>query len=238
MAITRRATGHTPLTKPSAKDDLFADLDGSERRKPGCMSCRNLGCLFLFAGMLVVVGILGVVAETGLVKIPVLSSVLYAQAPRPIRPVTPVGVTDPLALLKGKAAESGGAQVSVTEGELTQLVQEPRTNGQVPVKQAQVAIEPQFVELYGLLSIDQGASTTVMRVRLVPSSVPGEFRLSDIHIGYVRVPLELAKFIVKTATGITPPDAVSAASLGVRSVVLGQGVATVDLDTSAFTGSN
>ncbi len=192
----------------------------------------------LAVAALVLLGILGIVAETGLIQIPVLSSVLYATPPQPIRAVEPAGPADVGSLLKSKAgATEGQVQVAVTEGELTQLVREPQTDGQVPVKQAQVAIEPRFIELYGLMNINQGASTTVIRVRLTPGTTPGEFQLSEIYIGYVRVPIALAKGIVALLTHITPPDMLSAAKYGVQSIALQQGVATVSLDAATLQGA-
>lgn len=233
MAVTRRASAITANRMQG--DDIFADLDHAHRRR-GCFSCRNLGCLLLVFIVVVIVGIFGIIAETGIIQIPILSTALYATPPAPIRTVEPAGQTSLDALLHSKidglatGAANEQPQLSVSEEELTQLVREPRTNGEVPVKQAQVSIEPKFVELYGLITLPKANNSVVIRIRLAPTSQPDTLQLSDIRLGYVRVPTSLAKAIVHLATGITVPDTISAQQFGILGITLGQGNVTLRID--------
>ena len=239
MAITRRASAlpdSENAKKEKANDHLFADLDHAHRRQ-GCFSCRNLGCAFVLVLGLMVLGVFGVVAETGLVRVPVLSSALYQQPPRPIRPVEPAGETSVEALLMEKiqaldpATANGQVRLTVGEDELTKLVQEPRANGQVPVKQAQVTIEPTFVELYGLINMPNGEKSAVLRIRLEPNPAKtSEVRVSEIRLGYVRVPIPLATLIVRIATGYLPPETLSGEQFGVRAIELNRGTITLTVD--------
>lgn len=238
MAITRRASAlaDSDNAKQKQKDHLFADLDHAHRRR-GCFSCRNIGCALVLIVGLAVVGVLGVIAETGLVRIPVLSSVLYQEPPKPIRPVEPAGPTSVDALFSEKfkelqvAATTGQAKLVISDAELTKLVQEPRANGQVPVKQAQITAEPTFVELYGLINMPNGEKSAVLRIRLEPDPAKAsEVRVSEIRLGYVRVPIQLAKLIVRIATGYMPPDVLSGEQFGVRSIELNRGTITLSVD--------
>lgn len=233
MTVTRRASAITANRMQG--DDLFADLDHAHRRR-GCFNCRNLGCFFLLLILVCIVGVFGIIAETGIVRIPVLSAALYNAPPPPIRTIEPTGQASIEALLRAKSAAltvvatSQQPQVSISEQELTQLVREPRANGQVPVKQAQVTIEPTFVELYGLITLPNASDSVVIRIRLLPTTQPDVMRLGDIRLGYVRVPTSIAKAIVRLATGIAVPDTISGAQFGIRGIVLDRGSATVQVD--------
>ena len=232
MAVTRRASA---ITANRMQDDLFADLDHAHRRR-GCFSCRNFGCLFLVLIVVGIVGIFGIIAETGIVRIPILSTALYTAPPSPIRTVEPTGETSIDALLHTKVAglttvaTSAQPELSVSEEELTQLVRVPKTNGEVPIKQAQVSIEPAFVELYGLITMPKANNSVVIRIRLVPTSQPDTMRLADIRLGYVRVPTSLAKAIVHLATGVTVPDTFSGAQFGILGITLDRGSAVLRVD--------
>lgn len=233
MTVTRRASA---ITANRMQDDLYADLDHAHRRR-GCLSCRNLGCLMLIFLVVGVVGLFGVVAETGIVQVPVLSSAFYPTPPAPLRAVEPTGQRSVELLLQSKLDELKGLaaspqpQVNVSEAELTQIVREPHLNGQVPIKQAQITVEPTFVELYGMISMPSMNTNTVIRVRLMPiANEPATLKLSEIWIGYVRVPISVAKTIVRLATGLTPPDKISGEQFGVQGVTLGRGSATLLID--------
>lgn len=233
MTVTRRASA---ITANRMQDDLYADLDHAHRRR-GCFSCRNLGCLVLILLFIGVVGIFGVVAETGIIQIPVLSTAFYPAPPKPLRAVEPTGQRTIESLLQSKSDELKGLattvqpKISVSEAELTQLAREPRLNGQVPIKQAQVTIEPTFVELYGMIAMPSMNTNTVIRVRLIPIvNDPATLKLSEIWIGYVRVPISLAKTIVRMSTGLTPPDEISGTQFGVQGITLDRGSATVLVD--------
>jgi hypothetical protein len=233
MTVTRRASAITANRMQG--DDLFADLDHAHRRR-GCLSCRNLGCFFLLLIFICIVGVFGIIAETGIVRIPFLSAALYNTPPPPIRIVEPTGQSSIEALLREKSATLTAAvtsqqpQVSISEQELTQLVREPRANGQVPVKQGQVTIEPTFVELYGLITLPNASDSVVIRIRLLPAAQPDSLRLGDIRLGYVRVPTSIAKAIVRLATGIAVPDTISGAQFGIRGMILDRGSAMIQVD--------
>jgi hypothetical protein len=233
MTVTRRASA---ITANRMSDDLYADLDHAHRRR-GCFSCRNLGCLVLILLFVGVVGVFGVVAETGIIQIPVLSTAFYPAPPKPLRAVEPTGRRTIESLLQSKSDElkdlatTAQPQVVISEAELTQIVREPRLNGQVPIKQAQITIEPTFVELYGMISMPGMNTNTVVRVRLVSiANEPAALELSEIWIGYVRVPLSVAKAIVRISTGLTPPDKISGTQFGVQGIKLDRGSATLIID--------
>jgi hypothetical protein len=217
------------------KDDIFADLDHAHRRR-GCFSLRNLGCFVLLMILAVIAVLLGIIAETGLVRIPVLSNALYSTPPGPLRAVEPTGQASIESMLQSKEKDLVGLavgaqpQITVTESELTQLAREPWVNGQVPIKQAQVTIEPTYVELFGLITIPVTDSTAVVRARLIPvASQPTQLQLSEIRIGYVRVPINIAKAIIHSATGITP-DSISVGQFGIQGLNLGGGTVMLELD--------
>lgn len=238
MPVTRRAAIGQPILQK--KDDIFADLDKSHKRS--CFSCRNFGCGILLVIAIGVFGILGVVAQTGIIQIPGISDMFYSKPPVPLRFVLPSGPVSVEELLKSKTkdiaqtSEMGNVQVVATEEELTQILREPRANGQVPIKQAQIVVEPAFVELYGTMSLfNDSKSSIVLRVRVKPTGQPATFALDEIWLGYVKIPNNLAKIIIKNATGYSVPDTFSAQQFNIENAILGNGSATLTVPKKALT---
>lgn len=177
--------------------ELFAELDRAKRKR-NCFSCRNLGCLFLVVLIGLVIGAAGWVASTGAIKIPVLSSLFYPEAPEPQRvvdaAVDSVDVTKILEnALKNQLEQTttlDGEQVvklTLTEKELSALLRIPNDKGEVFLKQGQVVIDSNGAELYGKKNFKLFPETVVIRIDFIP--VGEDVAMARARLGFARLPL-------------------------------------------------
>lgn len=211
----------------SSNGDFYADLDKAKRR-PGCFSCG--GCLGLIGILLfaVVIGVAGLVAASGIVRVPLLSAMLYKEDPQPRRVVEPATATSFATLF---AQVGTGGALTLTEAQLTAALREPTSAGQVPLKRGQLAIDRNSVELYGQVTTGEFGEPVIVRVEgtMVNDTV---IEATSVKVGYVDVPLQLAKFLAPLIAGqdISRYDL---ARHSVTSLILGPGSIDIVIDAQA-----
>ena len=179
------------------------------KKKRGCFSC---GLIALLVGVFVLLWIGWVVAASGLVRIPVLSSVAF-QEPKPVRVVEPSNVT-PEAWLESRIVteftrriRSGDLHnrrvtLTVPEGVLTMLV---RGSGELIDIQdipfdfslAQVAVVDENLEVF--LPVED--TKTALRIEITPSIGEDglDVRIDTVRVGSWRAPRWLVRAIVNQA---------------------------------------
>lgn len=224
-----------------AKDEnLFKEMDQATKKR-SCMSCG--GCALVLG-----VGLIGLalvtastVAATGIVRIPVLSTLFYRTQPVPVRTVVPDGPTELGSLLESKLKDPQvikTQRITVTEAELTQLLRDPGQDGQVVIKQGQLAIDSGEAELYGQVTLF-GDSPVTMRANIVPDSSGQGLTVSSLALGNVTMPkiitdtaLNYAIAAVTSQLRLEPTT--NLADLGIESVQLQPGVLDIVVSPDLF----
>lgn len=234
--VVRRVAVDTETGGKEKQKDFYADLDAAKRgRRLGCGSCVSLFALFLFV---IVLGILGVIATTGYVRVPLVSDMVYKQDPEPRKAVDPTYTGGVAGLIQTKAATLGasGGTVTLTEGELTGALREPNAKGELLLKQGQVSIAPDGMEVYGQVTELGNVRPVILRAYLVPASnLPGQIELQELKVGHLTVPLQYARQAIQFFLGIDLGTTASLTPYGIQSVALGQGTATLQLSSAGFT---
>ncbi|MEK7139388.1 MAG: hypothetical protein AAB817_01685 [Patescibacteria group bacterium] len=149
----------------------------------GCGCCSGSLGIFIILGLLV----LGVVARTGLVQIPVVSRVVYRQ-PAPSRIVAP---TTTAALVPQRTAD-GRYQVTLTEGDLTATVQQTfatmnESNQLATFETGQVAINGDTIEIFATFSRPAGGSA-MMQLMPIVIDHQLQFQLEQLRLGALALP--------------------------------------------------
>src|SRR5690606_34483782 len=129
MVVRRVSVDADPGGSDKKAKEFYADLDAAKRgRRFGCGGCLGLLLLVLLVG---VVGVLSLVATTGYVRVPLISSLVYKEDPQPRRAVEPTHTGGITGLIQAKAATLGaaGGVITLTEGELTGALREPNAQG-------------------------------------------------------------------------------------------------------------
>ncbi len=166
------------------------------------------GCLLVMLLMLAVPVLYcaSVVAKTGLARVPVLTPWLYAPA-TPSRKVLPLGGSTSASVMRVIATRSsydphfGTVTFTVKEAELTTLLQHAvweAPDGQLPfkIREAQVAVDPNEVEVF--LVVPRGTSETTVLARMKPVVKEGsliEFDVRQLRIGAQEIPKSAANFL-------------------------------------------
>lgn len=230
-------SGSQPNPKVKRDDELFADLDRA-RKRFSCFTCG--GCLGFAILLLILVigGVLGLVAATGVVRIPVVSDLVYPEAPRPSRVVEPGGsVTELDQFLASKVAGAeltdGATRLSLREEELTQLLRTPNAAGEVTFKQGQVAVDPEGIELYGQVTPPQLSSPVVVTANLIPAPNSGVLTLSSLKVGRVMVPPALAERVTSLILSQNFTGGIELGLFGIEAIHLGDQVVLLDLSPEA-----
>ncbi|MBI4185513.1 hypothetical protein HY524_00495 [Candidatus Berkelbacteria bacterium] len=224
----------TRVTPPQGKrspteGDFYADLDASKRRL-GCGGCGGcllgLSLLFLALGL----SILAIVAATGAISVPFVSSLVYKEDPLPRRVVDVSTSTRLDSLLSQlKPTPTGQAGTIVTEAELTALLREPSDSGTVILKRGQVAIDASSAELFGQVTLPQVQRPVMLRVELTPLDQQ-TVTVTKLTVGNLTIPMTLVRLLVTRATGIDVTSSQALERFGITSLSLGSGTVTVIVD--------
>lgn len=186
------ASDEAEKPKEKGKDDgLFHDMDQASKRR-SCFSCGNCAIVLVLGLILLVIGILAAVAATGVIRIPLLSPLVYQTPPGPTRVVEPTGPADAGVLIQEKLKNPAilkSRTVGFTEGELTQLLRDPGSDGEVFLKQGQVAVDAGQAEIYGQITIMN--NPLVVRVELEPTTSNQSLAVTELALGRVTIPRAL-----------------------------------------------
>src|SRR3989304_4345836 len=165
-------------------------------QKKGCLNFRN--CCFCCLGIFIafIIALLVLISLSGLVRIPLLSPLLYGDGPKPSRVVSPQSVDSKyFENLFKTAGEANQSQIIINENILSYLIndyankennvlvsEDRRTKG------SQLAIEDMYAELfYKPLS-----PRTALTIKIIPTQTG--YKTGKIKIGKLRVPVFAANF--------------------------------------------
>ncbi|MBI4032823.1 hypothetical protein HY374_03910 [Candidatus Berkelbacteria bacterium] len=220
-------------TSEKSKDDgLFKEMDQAAKKR-NCFSCGNCAIIVVLALVVLALGLASAVAATGLVRIPVLSGMVYKASPLPTRVVEPSGPANFSGLIAAKVQDPtvlATRQATFTEAELTQVLREPGADGEVILKQGQVAIDAGRAELYGQITL--GGNPLVITVDVLPTSTPPGLGVSTIRLGRVTVPKTLTDVVTRTVLDMVASQmqfeaGTTLADIGVEQIRLTPGGLTI-----------
>lgn len=212
------------------KEEIKSELrhEAFRRKMFGCGACA---VMWLFVIGLPVFFLARTLSKTGFFDVPVLGTRYYKPS-APVREVLPLaGSTKDtiLASLRAKIKfdpRLGTAKIPFTEAELTTLVRDTVAEAAAndglafAVEKAQVAIEPDLVEIFAVLPRD--ARDTTVRLRFTPLASKGKFEIEirEVVLGDYVVPQALAKTVVNTlAQGLVSAISEGAEGLGTLNAI-------------------
>jgi len=173
-------------------------------KKRSCLSCFN--CLIV---LIVSIGILlslaaFLVAKTGLIFVPIFSDMFY-RVPKPLHVVSPAelkSVSWEDKLQQSWDGHSAGVKISLTEGELNQILQEglmqmETENSNLKVKHAQISIDTSGIEIFSQL---EKPREIYLIVDLLPTLQNDKWQLvlKEVRMGDLAVPKIFTSFFTKT----------------------------------------
>lgn len=160
------------------------------------------GCLMRVLGLvlLLVIGSMAWLAYLGLFEVPLLTTLLY----KPITPVREIIVDSEDSekigsVISGRLEESAGLKfsLSLSEEELTSLIRSALMNNtELPFRNVQTAIEPQFIEIFGELVEEK--RTYLVALNVIPVLEQRELQLQVVksRIERLRIPSSLVELVV------------------------------------------
>ncbi len=190
-------------TRQELKKEIMAEMKHDARRKKvvHCLGCFALELLVI---AIPVVFVAVMLAKTGLVNVPLLTSWLY-RPNYPSRQVQPLVGSNAAEILIAQATRPkvnpnfGTMTVSFSEAQLTTIAQEGLTAAgsslPLPMKSLQIAIDADSLELYGV-SPQNGRDVTIM-AKIVPSVDGGELKIDvkELKIGALDVPASASQML-------------------------------------------
>ncbi|MGI6103485.1 MAG: hypothetical protein ACOYBJ_02610 [Patescibacteria group bacterium] len=240
MVVSRAEVPAKGNDKAAAKSEkgFYDELEASKRKR-SCLSLQSCGCLLLAFLALCFLAAAALVAASGLVRVPVLSDLVY-RAPAPARLVEPSGALNFSEFIAAQLKEQGtssGDQVTITltEGQLTSMLQAPDAGGRVLLKQGQVAISGSSLEIFGQVLPTQGSQPVSIRVLFVPGADRRTLQITEAQIGNVPVAPKLLGTVTDMFLGATPLQGRDIKELGITGIQLGQGQLTLQVDPAQFT---
>ena len=204
--------------------------------KKSCFNFRN--CCFCCLGIFLaaIIGFLIFLTLSGLVRLPLLSPLLYGDGPKPSRAVTLQQVDDKYFenLLK-TAGETNQSQVIISENVLSYLINDfanKENNVLVAEKErtkgSQLAVEDGYTELF----FKPQSPKTALTIKIVPSQ--NGYRAGKIKIGKLRVPVFAANFFFSRFLDFSSMYD----SSGIKALKLEEGRILIEIDPTFFQGDN
>lgn len=135
---------------------------------------------------------------SGIVKVPILTPLIYGKGPQPKRVVEPAKVgLETITEKMTEAAKSGLNQVTFTEEELTTLLKQDNKQ----LRDANLAIDPNEIEVFGYL--EEGTYNTHLTVGFMPEITEGEldFKFRRVKLGKLPIPVWGINLAVKRMLG-------------------------------------
>jgi len=185
-----------PETRQALKKEIMAEIkqDARRRRLLNCLGCLTLELLAVLIPLVFVAVLL---ARTGLVQVPLLTSWLYRPV-APSRTVLPLAGSNTADILIAEISKPkvnpnfGTFKISFNESELTTMAKDGlnAAGDSLPLKvdSVQVAVDADAVELFAT-SPQKGRAVTI-RIRFVPNVDGGKLKLTinELKIGSLDVP--------------------------------------------------
>ena len=192
-------TDDTSLTVPAVEqNEVIQDLTKKRPRRRG--SCLTIIAVFF---VLVVVGLGWMIASTGLLRVPILSSIAF-RTPVPTRHVSPGLPAEKFAAsyfasTVAKRLQEGGGEfidrtitLQVPESSLTATLQNALRGSSasfLDVNSAQIVVLPnEELELFIPVRTDAGLTALTARVSLVADQGKFNLSLKDVLVGSVDIP--------------------------------------------------
>lgn len=198
------------------KREITQEIRQDDRRKRimGCGGCLLAALIVLAIPTLYIASLL---AKTGFVDVPVLSRALYRPS-EPRRTVLPLYGTTPETMYRVLATKVtydpavSLATMPVTEAEMTTLLQHALFSSPekfpFAMKYAQIAIEPEELELYVVSPQKERDATLRMRFRPIVKDKRLEVELHEVVVGN----LTLAPWMANAAFAVFGRTALAVAS--------------------------
>lgn len=205
-------------------------------RRRSCLNIRNccITCLGVFVAFIILVIIL--LSLSGLVRVPLLTPLLYGDGPKPSRVVSLQPVDNKyFDNLFKTAADNNQSQVVVSENILSYLVNDfvnKENNVLIPENQrtqgSQIALEDGYAELFLKLRKPK----TALTIKIIP--VQNEFKAGKFKLGKLRMPVFALNFFFNSFFDFDSMYNYS----GIKSIKLEKGKIIVDIDPNFFKGEN
>lgn len=204
-------------------------------QKKSCFNFRN--CCFCCLGVFIafIILILIFLSLSGLVRIPLLSPLLYGDGPKPSRVVTLQPIDDKyIENLFKTAADNNQTQVIIDENILSYLVNNylnKDNNVLVPENQrttgSQISFESGSAELF----IKPRSPRTALTIKIIPAQ--SRFMAQKFKLGKLKMPVFALNMLFSQYL-----DFNSMYTSGIKSINLEQGKVVVTIDPSVFKNGN
>ena len=240
--VVRRAEVASPIAgKTQATHEGFYDELEASKRKKSCLSFRNCGCaLFVFVFICFLAGA-ALFAASGLARVPVFSDLFY-RTPQPTRFVEPVGslsfnkfIQDQIKLSQVIPDAAGAVSVAITEGQITSMLQSPGADGKVFLKQGQISIDPDSMEIFGQLALEEGQQPISIKAVFKPTSDGQLLEVVSAQVGNVPIASKLLGTVADLILGRSPIAGRDLGQFGITGIQLAQGQLTLQVDPTYFT---
>jgi hypothetical protein len=191
--------------KEEIREEVTRDIKKKKHKK--FFTCCLLESLLV---VLILGSIAAGLAKTGLVEVPVFSKIFNKPpVPQKVVTVTPEEVknfsTDITkkveqevrsALVPGVTDQKVEINLEFTEKELTALMQNLETNGDLPLKNSQISITPEGLEIFGEINEPR---KTYLVINLKPEIRDGDLKIKiqKIKIGTLSLPAIFGNFLVE-----------------------------------------
>jgi len=213
-----------PFDQRPSNDPLVAKQGGKEPGKKKKSKWCCWGCLIFLLLAVLLPGYVAV--ASGMVRIPLLTPLIYGKGPEPKRIVEPAQTgIKAVAEKMAKAAKTGQNQVTLTEGELTALLREDNQQ----FRDANLTIDPDEIEVFGYL--DQGGYQTGLTIGFVPRITGGkiDFRFKRVKLGKLPIPIWGINFISKKIIA-GEQEAINERMADISKIELGSGELKIEGD--------
>jgi hypothetical protein len=190
--------------KEEIREEVVKELKSKKRKK--ALTC----CALEFILVLLILSLLAAaIAKTGLVVIPGFSKIFYkTPSPQKIVSITPeeiknfeVDLTQKLKnqvesqIQPGVAGQKIEVTLEFTEKELTAFLRALENQGTSPLKNSQISITQESIEIFGEI---ETPSKTFLTVAMKPDILNDKLKitLQKIKIGTLPIPLAFGNFII------------------------------------------
>ena len=213
----------TDLVQPADKE-AEAPKTGQTKKQPprkkGCFKKFCCGCLVVLAIMIILPTY--AVTAAGVVKIPILTPLIYGDGPSPTREVRPAKASlKTVSKRLDDAAKADKDQLTVTEEELTALLRKDEQ-----LKDLNLAIDPDGIEIFTYL--DSGPTSTHMTVGFQPEIEDGllDIKFKRFRLGKLTIPVWGLNYAAREAVE-QEQQALQQAIKGIEKIELSQGELTI-----------
>ena len=189
-------------------------------KKKGCFKKFCCGCLVVLA-IMIILPVYGVTAA-GMVRIPILTPLIYGDGPSPKREVEPAKASLKTVSRRLDAiTKADKDQLIITEEELTALLREDEQ-----LKDLNLAIDPDEIEIFTY--IDSGPTSTHMTIGFQPEIEDGklDIKFKRFRLGKLTIPVWGLNYAAREAVE-QEQQALQQMIEGIEKIELSQGELTI-----------